>query len=184
MLATHICPALCLRHSDGLRRVMGMGIGRCACVAFGWGVGCRTLCLTHFSLDMKYAISLRWFANPNQDHNNLICGARINILFIVRAKVLMLVKQSYSPPSPTMLTLEPLWVPTLIYSWWMTYYRSFNMLGVQYVWISHAFWCSFLDAQSTTHHSNLGVRYHQVVVISTSTYSYIVIHNYVSYDVR
>jgi hypothetical protein len=62
--------------------------------------------------DRKHAISARWLANPNCacSHLPLSFGAHINICFIIKVKILMLIKWSYtSPPTKKkiMLNIEP-----------------------------------------------------------------------------
>ena len=52
---------------------------------------------------MKHAISMKWLANPHWGHSRI---HRMNILFIIKVKILVLVKWSYRSLSIT-LTIEP-----------------------------------------------------------------------------
>ena len=59
--------------------------------------------LHHFSQDMKHTIiiSARWLTNPKSACNPLSLinfGAPMNILCIIRVKMLVLIKWSYTPP--------------------------------------------------------------------------------------
>jgi hypothetical protein len=54
---------------------------------------------------MKHTISMRWLADLNRGCNNFsyIMGARINMLFIVKVKILVLVIRSSRVPPPPLL---------------------------------------------------------------------------------
>ena len=88
------------------------------------------------------AISMRWLANPNQgctrfSHN---FGAHKNDLFIIKVKILVLVKW-WHWSLPTTLTIEP---------------RIINIIwACKPIPFKHvSFWYLFMEAHLTTYHSN------------------------------
>ena len=85
----------------------------------------------------KQTISTRWLANLNRGHVHFlrIFGAHMNILFIVKVKILFLVKRSNGSP------------------------RFYWPLRLCWQILDNvSFWCSFLDPHLSAHHLNIRVR--------------------------
>ena len=91
---------------------------------------------------MKHGISTRWLANPNQGHSHFPYD-HVKILFIIKVKILMLVKWSYRSPQ-IMPTIEP---RMIIIIW------ARNPI----IFKHKSFWYPFMEANQTTHHLNIGV---------------------------
>ena len=85
--------------------------------------------------------NVRWLPSPNHGrrrfHHNI--GAHMNILIIVKVKIFIDIKWSYSPPPPIMLTNEP----RMVNIFWAR-----NPIFLQHM----SLWCPFLHPHLSTRH--------------------------------
>ena len=80
----------------------------------------------------------------------------MNILYVIKVKMSMLIKWSYAPPPQIMLIIEPKMV------------IIFLRHGPTFL-IWKASWYPFLKPYQTTYHSNIDVQIRQITELGTST---------------
>ena len=87
---------------------------------------------------MKHTIGTQWLANPNRGRNHflIVFGARMHILYIFKAEILMLTNWSYKSlpcPPPIMLIVE-----------------HGTVISFKHIPRDAPFWCLFLEPHLTS----------------------------------
>ena len=96
---------------------------------------------------MKHTISTRWLANPNRDRSHFRhIGLQMNIIFIIKVKILVLIKWPYMPSHPHCVAIVIMMV--VIFS---ARIPIFFFKGVSFLYV-------FLKSYLTPHHIDICIR--------------------------
>ena len=109
--------------------------------------------LAHFALDVKHAISTRWWADQNRGHNHFLIKFELVLISYSFSKFKRLLCLLHGHPRTPASQIKTNYD---VDYWTQNDYHIFiNMQSNLFQ--THPFWCAFLDPHQTPYHSNIEV---------------------------